>query len=104
MMSQAQAPSGEIQSLELPSVVDVDAIDELREWLAGAMEMGEVRLDGSKVTRLATNALLMMASARKTAETKGSSFQVCNPSPAFGEAVERLGMHAIMTPILSRAE
>ncbi len=97
-------PQTEIQSLPLPSVVDVDAIDELRDWLNGALDTGDVRLDGSGVTRLVTNALLMMISARNTAEAKGVTFQISNPSPAFGEAVDRLGMQQVMAPILTRTE
>lgn len=89
-----------LQTFDLPGVVDVDAMDELREWLNGALEIGDIKLNASKVTRLVTNALLMLASARQTAEKNKFSFCVSDASPAFCEAVDRLGMGEIISPIV----
>ena len=90
----------EIQSFDLPSVVDLDAMDELREWLNSALEIGDIHLNAAGVTRLATNALLMLASARSTAGKNKISLLITHPSEAFGEAVSRLGMDEIMAPLL----
>ena len=89
-----------IQTFDLPSVFDVDAMDELREWLNSALEIGDVQLNGGAVTRVVTNALLMLVSASKTAEQNNVLMRVHETSPALFEAVERLGMGKIITPIL----
>ncbi|MCF6302130.1 MAG: STAS domain-containing protein [Devosiaceae bacterium] len=90
----------EIQLFNLPGVFEVDAMDELREWLSNALEIGEIQINGAEVTRLVTNALLLLVSAKATAEKNKIAFSIVNPSPAFGEAVERLGMGNIISPIL----
>lgn len=90
----------EIQLFDLPSVVDVDAMDELREWLGSALEIGDIQLNASAVTRLVTNALLMLVSAKNTADINKISLTITNPSEAFNEAVQRLGMGDIVNPIL----
>ncbi len=84
-----------IQTFDLPGVVDVDAMDAMREWLLGAIETGDIKLDGSGVSRVATNALLMLISAGQGAEKNEFSFSIVNPSEALGEAIERLGMGEI---------
>ncbi len=89
-----------IQTFDLPSVLDVDAMDELREWLGSALEIGDVQINGNGVTRVVTNALLMFASANKTAEQNSFSFGVHDASVALKEAVERLGMGQIISPLL----
>ncbi|HHB83024.1 MAG TPA: STAS domain-containing protein [Devosia sp.] len=90
----------EIQSFDLPSVFDVDAMDELREWLTNALEIGDIQLNGAGVTRLVTNALLLLVSAKASADRNNFAFSVVDPSPAFSEAVERLGMGEIISPLL----
>lgn len=89
----------DIQTFDLPSVLDMDAMDELREWLGSALEIGNVKLNGKAVTRVVTNALLLIASANKTAEQNKFAFGVHEASAALKEAVERLGMGKIISPI-----
>jgi len=89
-----------IQKFELPSVVDVDVMDTLREWLLDAIEHGSIKLDGSKVSRIATNALLLLVSAGKDAKENQFSFQIANPSEALAEAIQRLGMGEIFAGII----
>ncbi len=88
------------QTFDLPSVVDVDAMDAMRDWLLGAIELGDIKLDGAKVSRVATNALLMLVSAAQTANKNNFAFSIVNPSEALGEAVERLGMGEIFSKIV----
>jgi len=90
----------EIQSFDLPSVFDVDAMDELREWLSSALEIGDIQINGAGVTRLVTNGLLLLVSAKASADKNKIAFSIVEPSPAFGEAVERLGMGEIISPLL----
>ena len=92
--------AAETQLFNLPSVMDVDAMDELREWLGSALEIGDIQLNASEVSRLVTNALLMLLSAKSTADKNKISLQVTNPSAAFSEAIDRLGMGEVIKPIL----
>ncbi len=85
----------EIQKFDLPSVVDVDSMDAMREALVGAIETGNTILDAAKVSRVATNALLMLVSAGQGAKSHNFTLSIVNPSEAFCEAVERLGMDQV---------
>ncbi len=91
----------EIQSFDLPGVLDVDAMDSLRDSLNSALEIGDVRINGAEVNRVVTNALLMLASAKKTADKNQIAFSVANPSPALLEAAQRLGMNEILGPVFA---
>jgi anti-anti-sigma regulatory factor len=89
-----------IQAFELPSVLDIDAMDELRDWLTSALEVGNIRLNGSAVVRVVTNALLLLVSANQSALKNNLTFCVCDPSPALCEAVDRLGLTDIFSDFL----
>jgi anti-anti-sigma regulatory factor len=76
----------------LPAIVDLDALDMVRDQLVDAMDTGPTSVSGDKVERIATNALLMLVSAAETARRNGHSFEVRQPSVPMMAAIERLGL------------
>ncbi len=88
------------QSYHLPGVMDVDALDAVRDWLGGAIERGDVELNASEVTRVVTNALLMLVSAAHSAAKSNFAVSICDPSQPLLEAIERLGMGEIFSKLL----
>lgn len=88
------------QNYDLPGVVDVDAMDAMREWLLETVEVGNIKMNGSAVSRVVTNALLMLLSAKQQAEQANFTFSIVEPSPALTEAIERLGMSKFFAPII----
>jgi len=89
-----------IQNYHLPAVMDVDALDAVRDWLGGALERGDVELNASEVNRVVTNALLMLVSASHSAAKNNFSVSICEPSPPLLEAIDRLGMGEIFSKLL----
>jgi anti-anti-sigma regulatory factor len=85
----AQARS---KTIALPAIVDLDALDPIRDELVDALEAGEVTVKCASVERVATNALFMLLSAAETARRSNYAFQVVEPSEAFRAAVSRLGL------------
>ncbi len=83
---------GAPQTFALPAVIDLDAIDAIREALLDAIEAGPVEVTGAGVERVSTNGLILLLSAAETARRHGSAFAVADPSPAMTIAVERLGL------------
>ena len=57
----ADSATGKVVSL--PAIVDLDALDVVRDGLIDAVELGNTEIDASKVERVATNALFMLISA-----------------------------------------
>ena len=86
-MAQAQS-----RKLALPAIVDLDALDPIRDELVDAIDSGAVTVNGSTVDRVATNALFMLLSAAETARRNSHAFKVSEPSEAFRAAVSRLGL------------
>ncbi|MCB1516283.1 MAG: STAS domain-containing protein [Hyphomicrobiaceae bacterium] len=76
----------------LPASFDLDAIDDVRDWLVPAIEAGDVALDAGAVDRVYTNSLIMLLSARADAAHHGHSLSIVNPSPAFADAARQLGL------------
>jgi anti-anti-sigma regulatory factor len=81
-----------IKTVVLPAVVDLDALDSVRDELLDAVETGPVRVSGAKVERIATNALLMLISAAETARRNNLGFEVASASAPMLSAIERLGL------------
>lgn len=90
----------DIQNYDLPEVVDVDSMDAMREWLLEAVEIGNIRIEGAAVSRVVTNGLLMLLSARQNAQKNQFTFSIVNPSSALIEAIERLGMENFFAQII----
>lgn len=81
------------KAIALPTVVDLDALDAVRDRLIEAVELGAVEIDGSEVERVATNALFMLVSAAETARRNSFQFQIVRASAALQGAIERLGLN-----------
>ncbi len=88
------------KTYDLPAVMDVDALDSVRDWLSDAVGHGSVQLNGSQVSRVVTNSLLMLVSAGQSAAKNNFSFTICEPSQPLKEAIERLGMNEIFSNFL----
>jgi anti-anti-sigma regulatory factor len=88
------AESGEARIVALPAVVDLDALDLVRDGLIDAVELGPTRIDASRVERVATNALLMLLSAAETARRNGFAFSIADISAPMQAAIERLALGA----------
>ena len=76
----------------LPEIVDLDALDIVRDGLIDAVEMGSVEIDASKVERVATNALLMLISAAETSRRNSFPFAISGASAPMLAAIDRLGL------------
>ena len=86
------------QSVALPAVFDLDALDAVRDRLTEALDNGPVDVTASGVERIATNALLMLLSAGQTARRSGSAMTISAASAPFRAAMERLGLHHAFAP------
>ena len=87
-------------AIALPAVVDLDALDAVRDRLLDAVESGSVTVSADTVERVATNALLMLVSAAETARRNSFSFAVEKASPPMLSAIERLGLGPSFAGIL----
>ena len=82
------------KTLALPTIVDLDALDVVRDGLIEAVELGSVDVDGRAVERVSTNALLMLVSAAETARRNHFGFAISGASPAMRSSIDRLGLSA----------
>ena len=82
------------KTVTLPAVIDLDAIDAMRDKLADALEDGPVTVVAGGVERVSTNALLLLVSAAETARRHHFEFAIEAPSAAMVGAIERLGLQA----------
>ena len=78
----------------LPAIIDLDAIDAIRDMLSDALEEGPVTVAAGAVERVSTNALLLLVSAAETARRHDYQFAIEAPSAAMMVAIERLGLGA----------
>ena len=76
----------------LPALVDLDALDFVRDGLIEAVELGAVRVDASQVERVSTNALFMLVSAAETAKRNSMGFEISGASAPIKAAIDRLGL------------
>lgn len=81
-----------IQNIELPAIVDLDALEQVREQLLDAIALGPVCLNGGQVERIATNALVMLLSGAETAQRNDNQFNIEAISDAMQAAISRLGL------------
>jgi anti-anti-sigma regulatory factor len=84
----------------LPAVVDLDALDMVRDGLIDAVELGPVEIDASAVERVATNALFMLVSAAETSRRNSYSFAIAGASPPMLAAIDRLGLSGSFSSLL----
>ena len=81
-----------IKIVALPAIVDLDALDIVRDGLIDAVEVGPVEIDASKVERVASNALFMLVSASETSRRNNFPFAISGPSAPMLAAIDRLGL------------
>jgi anti-anti-sigma regulatory factor len=84
----------------LPAVLDLDALDDVRETLIAAIEQGSVVVSARRVERIATNALLLLASAAESARRHGFAFEIVDASSPMLSAIHRLGLTPAFAPML----
>jgi anti-anti-sigma regulatory factor len=84
----------EASAIALPEVIDLDALDAIRDKLIDAVEDGSVTVVASAVQRVTTNGLLMLISAAESARRNHNEFAVDAPSAAMLAAIDRLGLGA----------
>lgn len=92
----------EKQTIALPEVIDLDAIDGIRDVLIDALEEGPVAVRADAVERVSTNALLMLVSAAETARRNQFDFRIEAPSAAMSTAIERLGLGARFSGMMTQ--
>jgi|EndMetStandDraft_2_1072991.scaffolds.fasta_scaffold22539_3 anti-anti-sigma regulatory factor len=86
------AETSDSRGFELPAIVDLDALDVVRDGLLEAVENGSVTIDASRVDRVVTNALLMLVSAAQTARRNQYGFTITGTSAPMLAAIDRLGL------------
>jgi anti-anti-sigma regulatory factor len=94
----ADAALGKI--VALPAIVDLDALDTVRDGLIDAVELGGVEVDASSVERVATNALFMLISAAETSRRNSFSFSITGASAPMVAAIDRLGLSASFSDLM----
>jgi anti-anti-sigma regulatory factor len=94
----ADAAAGKI--VVLPAIVDLDALDQVRDGLIDAVELGPVEIDASKVERVATNALFMLVSAAETSRRNSYNFAIDGASAPMLAAIDRLGLSASFSGLM----
>lgn len=90
----------EVQPVALPRVVDLDAIDEVRETLIEALQSGPVEVVAQAVERVSTNGLFMLLSAAETAKRSGNAFSISGASEIMVGSIEKLGLMPVFAPVL----
>jgi anti-anti-sigma regulatory factor len=94
------AEAAESRVVSLPAIVDLDALDNVRDGLIDAVELGAVSVDATRVERVATNALLMLISAAETAKRNSFAFEISGASAPMRAAIERLGLGDSFTGLM----
>lgn len=80
-----------MQTLQLPDILDLRAASPLATSLL-AIRGRQLTIDASHVERVGAQCLQVLLSARATWAVDGLSLMVVNPSEAFIEGVETLGV------------
>ena len=81
-----------LTSIALPAVVDLDALDSVRDRLIEAVDAGPVAVNGANVERVASNVLLLLVSAAETARRNGFEFKLTSVREPMLSAIDRLGL------------
>jgi chemotaxis protein CheX len=90
-MSMANTAARFERTLQLPEVLDVNAAGPLVGELL-SYRGNDLLADASRVQRIGGQAIQVLMSARMTWGQDGMKFKVVNPSPAFKDVVEVLGI------------
>jgi anti-anti-sigma regulatory factor len=92
-----KAPKNQVT---LPAVVDLDAVDGVRDGLLAAIERGPVVVSAAAVERVSTNALIMLLSAAETARRSNFEFSIVGANAAITSAIDRLGFEPSFADML----
>lgn len=88
------------QTVALPRVVDLDALDAVRETLIEALHAGPVTVTAEGVERVSTNALFMLLSAAETARRAQVEFSISGASDVMASSIEKLGLTPSFASVL----
>lgn len=94
------AETADSKVVALPAIVDLDALDFVRDGLNEALDMGPVIVDASQVERVSTNALFMLISAAETAKRNSVTFAISGASAPIKAAIERLGLESAFSGLM----
>ena len=94
------ADATESKVVALPAIVDLDALDTVRDGLIDAVELGAICVDASQVERVATNGLLMLVSAAETARRNSFAFEIEGASAPMRAAIDRLGLSGAFSGLM----
>ena len=94
------ADRADTKVVALPATVDLDALDNVRDGLIEAVELGPVDVDASAVERVATNALFMLVSAAETSRRNSYAFTISGASAPMLAAIDRLGLGGSFTSLM----
>lgn len=78
--------------VKLPQIVDLDALDGVRDLLLDALDQGPVTVSAAEVERVSTNALFLLLSAAETARRNDYPFALTSISASLRAAIDRLGL------------
>jgi len=84
--------------MDMPAVSDLNALDDVRDALMEHAAAGAFELRLGAVERISTNALLMILAAVRHGD--GPAMKLGQPSEAFLEAVDVLGLKEQFAPLL----
>ncbi len=87
-------------SVALPGVVDLDALDDIREKLLDALHAGSVEIEAGAVERVTTNALFMLLSAAETARQAKTELTITKASDTVLSSIRKLGLEPVFAPVL----
>lgn len=87
------------QSVALPRIVDLDALDEIRDTLIGALHSGPIQITAGAVERISTNAVFMLLSAAESARRSDQDFSISEPSTVLRASIEKLGLAPAFAPV-----
>jgi anti-anti-sigma regulatory factor len=87
-------------SVALPRIVDLDALDDVRDQLMDALHAGAVTVEAHAVERVSTNALFMLLSAAETARRAKHEFSIHRASDAMAASIGKLGLTDAFAPVL----
>ena len=94
------AETADSKVMALPAIVDLDALDFVRDGLIEAVELGSVTVDAAHVERVSTNALFMLISAAETAKRSSTGFMISGASTPIKAAIERLGLESAFSGLM----
>lgn len=95
--------SARAERFVLPTRMDLDTLDQVRDRLVEVCEGGPVDVSGAGVERVSTNALFLLISAGETARRNDFAFSLSEASAPMLAAIERLGLGGAFADMVSGA-